>query len=180
MQLRSEAGYGLVEVIATLAILGTVIGAVTSLFVSGSRAQVQMNERFQAQNAARLAIDRLRRDVHCSSAAVTSTTSATLTNSCLNPTSVTWCTVAAGDGTFQLKRLHGAGTCATGGRTYAESLTSGDVFTYQAPSIANLGKLRIELRVQLDSMKTPYRLCDLLVLRNTTRQGSTGAATPTC
>ena len=138
MRLRDESGYGLVEAIATLAILGTVIGAVTSLFVSGSRAQVQMNARFQAQNAARLAIDRMRRDVHCSSSAVASSTSATLTNACLNPTSVTWCTVAAGDGTFELKRLHGSGTCSTGGRAYAESLTTGNVFTYQAPSIANL------------------------------------------
>ncbi len=179
MRLRDEAGYGLVEAVATLAILGTVIGAVTSLFVSGSRAQVQMNERFQAQNSARLAIDRLRRDVHCSSAATASATSATLTNACLTQSSVTWCTVASG-GDFQLRRLAGAGTCATGGRVFAESLTSGAVFMYQAPSISNLGKLRVDLRVQLDSMRTPYRLCDLLVLRNTTRQGSTGAATPTC
>ncbi len=179
MRLRDETGYGLVEAIATLAILGTIIGAITSLFVSGSRAQVQMNERFQAQNTARLALDRLRRDVHCSSSAVVSATSATLTNSCLAPGSVTWCTVASGS-RFKLRRLAGAGTCATGGRIYADWLSTGNVFTYQPPSIANLGKLRVELRVRLASMKTDYRLCDLLVLRNTTRQGSTGAATPSC
>jgi type II secretory pathway pseudopilin PulG len=179
VRLRDESGYSLFEAIAVMAILGTIVGAMTTLFVSGSRAQVQMNERFQAQNNTRLALDRMRRDVHCSSAAAATTTLVTLTNSCLTEGSVTWCTAASGT-RFELRRLAGAGTCSTAGRVLAENLVNGTVFQYQAPSISNLGKLRVDLRVQLPSMQTDYRLCDLLVLRNTTRQGSTGTAVPAC
>jgi Tfp pilus assembly protein PilV len=179
MRHADERGQGLVEVIVVLVILATIVGAMTSLFVSGSRAQVEMNERFQAQNKTRLALDRMRRDVHCSSTAAAAATSVTLTNPCITEGSVTWCTVANG-ARFDLRRLPGAGTCTTAGQVFAESLVSGSIFQYQAPSISNLGKLRVDLQVQLDSMQTPYRLCDLLVLRNTTRSGSSGTAVPAC
>jgi prepilin-type N-terminal cleavage/methylation domain-containing protein len=179
-----ERGYTLVEAIAVLAILGTILGAITTLFVSGSRAQVEMNERFEAQNTARLALDRLRRDVHCANGATgASSTSVTLTyaaTGCNGGVSITWCTTAGANGTFRLLRLNGAGTCTTGGRGFADWLTTSAVFTYQAPSISSLGKLRADIRVKLRQMQSEYRLCDALVLRNTIRQGSAGAAAPPC
>ena len=61
------------------------------LFVSASHAQVDMNNRFQAQQNARLALDGLRREIHCASAAVERrhasrpTTSITITLGALLP-----------------------------------------------------------------------------------------------
>ena len=50
-----------------LAILAIVIGALTQLFVSGTNAQVDLTRRFEAQQDARLALDALRREIHCAS-----------------------------------------------------------------------------------------------------------------
>lgn len=167
-----------------LAILGTVVGAITTLFVSGSRAQVEMNQRFEAQNTARLALDRLRRDVHCANGATgTSSTSVTLTYSatgCNSGVSITWCTGAGTSGSYKLFRLSGSGTCAANGREFADWLRAGAVFTYQPQSVSSLAKLRVDLRVKLREMKSEYRLCDALVLRNTLRQGSSSTIAPPC
>lgn len=184
MRLGDDRGYTLVEMIAVLGILGTVVGAITTLFVSGSRAQVEMNQRFEAQNTARLALDRLRRDVHCANGTSgASSTSVTLTYSatgCNSGVSITWCTAAGTNGSYKLLRLNGAGTCATAGREFADWLTTNAVFTYQTQSVSSLAKLRVDLRVKQRQMKSEYRLCDALVLRNTLRQGSAGAAAPPC
>lgn len=185
MRLHSERGYGLVEAIATMAILGTVLGGITTLFVSGSRAQVEMSERFQAQNSARVALDRLRRDVHCSSVATSpDATSVTLTMpaTCVAPGSVTWCAVAvSGSSTrFELRRLAGSGTCSTDGNPYADWLITSSVFTYQEQSLTSLAKLRVDLQVKLEKMRSRYRLCDVLVLRNSARTGSSSSSAPPC
>ena len=71
-RLRGESGYSLVELLTVMAILGVVLGGLTALFVGGSNAQLDMNRRFEAQQAARLALDKMRREVHCASAATTS------------------------------------------------------------------------------------------------------------
>ena len=66
-RLAGSGGYTLSEMIVVLAILGIVLAAMVQLFVSASHAQVDMNNRFQAQQNARLALDGLRREIHCAS-----------------------------------------------------------------------------------------------------------------
>ena len=78
-----ERGYSLVEMLTVMAILAVVMTGLTTLFVQGSNAEVDMNTRFQAQQGARLALDRMRRDLHCGSAATSSSsTSVTITAPC--------------------------------------------------------------------------------------------------
>ena len=67
--LLSERGYSLIELLTVMLILSTILGGLTQLFVSGSNAELDTNRRFQAQQSARVALDRMRRDIHCSSAA---------------------------------------------------------------------------------------------------------------
>ncbi len=55
----------LVELLVTLVILAIVLGGMTQLFVSATRAQTDLTDRFQAQQNARLALDSLRREIHC-------------------------------------------------------------------------------------------------------------------
>ncbi len=64
-RLAAEGGYSLSELIIVLAILLIVVGALTQLFVSASTAQVDMTRRFEAQQDMRLALDKLRREIHC-------------------------------------------------------------------------------------------------------------------
>jgi prepilin-type N-terminal cleavage/methylation domain-containing protein len=69
LRLRDERGVTLIEMIMVLAILGIVLGGVTTVFISGSRAELNVNNRFQAQEASRLAMAAIRNDTHSSCAA---------------------------------------------------------------------------------------------------------------
>jgi len=64
-RLGAEGGMTLVELLVTLVILAIVLGGMTQLFVSATRAQTDLTDRFQAQQNARLALDALRREIHC-------------------------------------------------------------------------------------------------------------------
>jgi prepilin-type N-terminal cleavage/methylation domain-containing protein len=144
-QLGGEGGYSLIEMITVMAILGVVLGGVVALFTAGIKADSDQNQRFQAQQDTRLALDKLRRDVHpaCSISNSASyntwTSSVTLYYPSGNPpqcasgaTSVTWCTAASGT-KFVLQRT--VATSCTGTLvTIADSLTSGNIFAYIPPN----------------------------------------------
>ncbi len=169
---RSQTGYTVVELLAVLTILMTVITALTGLFVSAAKAEIDLNRRFEAQQAARVAADRLRREVHCASAiTLTSAASITVTLPGHCPTAVggavtdvVYDTEPVASGRFRLRRA---------GVRIADYLTSDNVFSYTAPSAASLGRLRLNLPVNVnpnEGWKT-WRLATDIVLRNTTRTG---------
>jgi prepilin-type N-terminal cleavage/methylation domain-containing protein len=195
-RLAAERGYTLSEMVVVLAILGIVIAALTQLFVSASIAQVDMTRRFEAQQEMRLALDKLRREIHCANgvagAPPTSSIVITLGSYCPThpsygttppppPVDVTWCVKdrngqpPPGVGApYSLWRQEGACT-PTGGRKQADFLTTGQVFTAYAPPTAgsgSLGKLSVHLPVDVDpaDAKQRYVLKDDIVLRNTPRQ----------
>ena len=64
-----QHGYSLIELLVTMVILVIVLGSLTTVFVSGSSAEASLNRRFQAQQNARLGLDRIRTDIHCATAA---------------------------------------------------------------------------------------------------------------
>ena len=181
-RLAAEGGYTLVELLTVLLILGTILGALTGLFVSASRAEVDMNHRFRAQQEARLALDSLRRDAHCASrvtAAGWPSGSVTLTlpvnayGDQVCPTGAgafTWCTIGSGS-RWALWRTPGSTCTTTGGRRLADYLTAQVLFNYVPQSTVTLAKLRVELPVDTQPSDTAgaYRLRDELALRNTRR-----------
>jgi prepilin-type N-terminal cleavage/methylation domain-containing protein len=182
-RLASERGYSLSEMLVVLAIIGIVLGALTQLFVSASTAQVDMTRRFEAQQDMRLALDKLRREIHCankvtgsppSSSIVISLGSYCPSNGTGADVDVTWCTSGSGS-RFALMRYVGtatAGCTASGGRKEADYLTTGQVFTaYAAPASGGLGKLSVLLPVDLTPSNTQagYVLKDDIALRNTLR-----------
>jgi type II secretory pathway pseudopilin PulG len=169
------------ELIVVMAILTTVVGALTALFVGATRSQIDLGDRVQAQNDAVMALDRLRRDVHCSSSATASSaTSVTLAVPCVPGGVVSWCTASVATGRYKLHRRAASGTCASTNAVYADYLTTGSVFAYETASIDNLAKLRANLPVKPPQMKTAYTLCDILVMRNSVRVGAAGTAVPPC
>ena len=66
-RLRGERGFSLIEMLTVMVIMGIVMGEPDHGFVSASNSESDMNNRFQAQLTSRLALDKLRREVHCAS-----------------------------------------------------------------------------------------------------------------
>jgi prepilin-type N-terminal cleavage/methylation domain-containing protein len=185
-RLAESGGYSLSEMIVVMAILGVVLAALVQLFVSGSNAQVDMSNRFEAQQNARLALDKLRREIHCaklvtwSGGLPTSEIKITLgaycpTNTAGTETTFTWCTIGSGQ-RYALWRDNG-GACSGTGRKEADYLTIPKVFTaYPTPPpgplpAGQLPTLSVELPVDVNAAdaKQRYTLKDDIVLRNAGR-----------
>jgi prepilin-type N-terminal cleavage/methylation domain-containing protein len=183
-RLRGERGYTLVEMLTVLVIMSVVMTSLTTVFVHASNSETDMNNRFQAQLTARLALDKMRREIHCASVAtptgVSSSVTVTLASYCKTGSgSITWCTRSSGTNTYALYRVVGT-TCA-GGVKWADNLVASTtasacsgalcVFNYTAQSLSSLAKLSVDLPVNTNPAKTVdrYELTDDIVLRNSTR-----------
>ena len=55
-------------------IMSVVLTGLTTLFVQGSNAELDMNRRFEAQQDSRVALDKIRREIHCAQGAATNPT----------------------------------------------------------------------------------------------------------
>jgi prepilin-type N-terminal cleavage/methylation domain-containing protein len=64
-RLRREEGFTLVELLTAMTILGIVLTALVSSFTSGMAHEVDQTRREEAQENARLALQRMRVDIHC-------------------------------------------------------------------------------------------------------------------
>ena len=186
-RLRGQAGFTMVEMLTVLLILGVVMGGLTTVFTSATNAEADMNNRFRAQQTARLALVKLRREVHCASSATPSGTNTsavvlTLPTYCKTysgNTSVTWCTRSVATNRYALYRVDG--TVCTGGIKWADYLTptstatvcSGAlcVFNFTAQSTSSLAKLHVDFPVNPKPSRSAatYELIDDLVLRNSSR-----------
>jgi prepilin-type N-terminal cleavage/methylation domain-containing protein len=166
---RDRAGFTLIELITVMAILLIILVGITTTLASGYRAQVDLNRRYQAQQEARLAADKMRREIHCADGlTLGSASSVTVAVPGLCPTaggtdiSVIYDTQLVSTGRYRLRRAS---------VVIADYLTSGDVFSYVAPSSDSLGKLHVSLPVDLtpgDDIAA-WQLETDLVLRNTER-----------
>ena len=183
-RLGRERGYSLIEMLIVLSIMGIVMGSLTTVFVTASNAELDMNNRFQAQLTARLALDKMRREVHCGSIATpagsSSSVTLTLPSYCKTGSgSITWCTRSVATNRYALYRV--VGSSCTGGVKWADYLVptstapvcSGAlcIFTYTAQSTTSLAKLHVDFPVNVKPTKTveQYELQDDIVLRNSTR-----------
>jgi prepilin-type N-terminal cleavage/methylation domain-containing protein len=171
-RLSGEAAYSLVEMITVMVILGIVLAGLTTMFHAGMTAEVRANRELDAQQNARAALDRMRRELHCANAisaangvAVSSVT-VTLPPACAgSDTTVTYATVAVAANRWKLTRT-GATTS-----TVADYLTSDTIFTYHVPASGTLGRLQVDIPVNVNPSDagTLWRLRDDIVLRNTSR-----------
>jgi type II secretory pathway pseudopilin PulG len=171
-----ESGFTLIELVTVLGMLVIVMTCLSYAMIAAHKAEEDMNRRFASQINARIALDQLRREIHCASALTPAGASASITitlgSRCPTAgggTTVSWCT--SGTGTrFALYRLVGA-TCNTTGKKTVDYLTSGTVFSYAAQSTSSLAILSVTLPVNTRpaSGLPDYRLADDIVLRNSTR-----------
>ena len=183
-RLHREDGYSLIEMLTVMVIMGVVMSSLTTVFVTASNSETDMNSRFQAQLTARLALDKLRREIHCASVATptgsSSSVTLTLPSYCKTGSgSITWCTRNVATNRYALYRVVGS-TC-TGGVQWGDyfvtsatvSTCSGAlcIFNYTAQSSSSLAKLHVDLPVNVRPAKTVerYELVDDIALRNSTR-----------
>jgi prepilin-type N-terminal cleavage/methylation domain-containing protein len=188
-----EQGFSLIEMLTVMIIMSVVLTGLTTLFVQGSNAELDMNRRFEAQQDSRVALDKIRREIHCAQGAATTPASGEAPSITLDlpgqcptavgaaQTSVTWCSVLVSTGRYKLYRKVGV-TCNATGVRWADYLTQANLFQYQAASSVSLAKVRVSFPIDVKSGDaTPaYRLCDQIVLRNTLRLGTAGAALNAC
>ena len=114
--LRCQSGYTLIELMTVMAILGIVLSGLTAMFHPEMRAEVRASREFQAQQNARLAMDKIRRELHCANAisapngtAVASVT-VTLPAACPGTAAtVTYATQTVATGRWRLTRAEDAG-----------------------------------------------------------------------
>jgi prepilin-type N-terminal cleavage/methylation domain-containing protein len=153
-RLGDEGGFSLIELLIVTVILGTVLGGITTLFASGINADADQNRRFQAQQSARLTLDKMRREVHTactvSNPGTYNTWESSITiyvasDSCASGShSVTWCTAQLTNPTrYALFRNVGS-TCSSANTKWADYLTNANPFVYLPPnshvlSLASLG-----------------------------------------
>jgi prepilin-type N-terminal cleavage/methylation domain-containing protein len=174
-RLRGEDGYSLVEMLTVMVIMSIVLAGITTIFVSGSKAQTDQDNRFQAQLGARLALDKIRRDIHCASDVTPYATNAiTLKLPAGCGGDVSWCTVSVGGSTtrYALYRQLGANCSAAQGIKIADYLTNANAF----PTFAHvsgcscLASLRVDFVISnKGSTLDAYELTDTIFLRNSTR-----------
>jgi prepilin-type N-terminal cleavage/methylation domain-containing protein len=139
---EAHDGFTLIEVLVALSILGIVLAGLTQLFTSAMTSQKDQTNRTHAQLDARLALDKLRREIRCGSGVAptsgypASAVTITLGSYCPTAggaaTTVTWCTKdkngatppVAGAQPYTLWRYVGA-TCSGTGMQWASSLVDG-------------------------------------------------------
>ena len=168
--LACERGFTLIELVQVTAILTAVLTGLTMVFIRATNAEMQMNERFQAQQHARLAVDKMRREIHCASGITPTgpTGSITVTVPSQCPTSggsqasIVYDLQMVSANRWRLRRA---------GVAIADYVTTNSgVFDYTAPAVGKLGTLRVVLPINTDaSNQYVWRLEADIVLRNTIR-----------
>jgi prepilin-type N-terminal cleavage/methylation domain-containing protein len=172
LRVRGEAGYSLIEMITVMMIMSVVFAGVTTVFVAGSKAQAEQDRRFQAQQNTRLALDKIRKDIHCATDVTPFATNAVtikLPAGCGGD--VSWCTVAVSgfSNRYALYRQAG-GTCSSSGTKFADYLTSATAFPAFTRTTGSLAALDVDFVVSLKGSSIgAYELNDTVFLRNSTR-----------
>jgi type II secretory pathway pseudopilin PulG len=180
-RVRGSDGYTLMELVVVLSIFMLIVTALTKLFTSGAKAELDLNARFQAQQNARLALDRVRRELHCASGITPGTDAdgdgnvasitVSLPSQCPSAKGANQ-TVVYDTSQVSANRWKVRRTMAGVTVPLADYVTNDDIFRYTAPSPTTRGLLHVDLPINLHPNEgwKAWRLVDDIVLRNTLRQ----------
>jgi prepilin-type N-terminal cleavage/methylation domain-containing protein len=185
-----QGGFTLVELVIVMVILLIVLAPLTASFASGMIAQVDQTNRFDAQENARQALDRMRKDIHCAHGVtdpytnswggqtlVLTQTNATGTAECpglvqTNASAVQWCTIPVAGATdrYQLYRENDPdATCDGSISTFmVDYLTRADIWASPTCITSQFPTVEVTMPVDVDPSKRPgaYTLSDQIALRN--------------
>jgi Tfp pilus assembly protein PilW len=171
----------LIELLTTMTILAFVLSGIVVMFVSGLHSEVDMNQRFQAQQSARLALSSLRSEVQsaCSVSVASGGASVTLVLPNSDPsqacstgtTQDTWCAASSsGAAPFGLYRQSGGSCAASTGVKRADSLTTSAVFAAASCAAGTTTHPQLAVTFPVDANLATstgsYTLSDTLTARN--------------
>ena len=161
---EAQDGFTLPEMLVVLAIIGIILAGITQLLTSALKSQNDQTNRTQAQQDARLGLDKLRREIRCASGLTTPSgypaSAITITLGSYCPTAggaaatVTWCTKdkngatppVAGAQPYTLWRYTGTACSGTGtkwasnlvDKVDAPSISAGKIFSAASVPVASL------------------------------------------
>ncbi len=188
--LAAQRGFTLVELIVVTVVMLIVLAPLTNSFLSALTAQVDQTRRFDAQENARQALDRMRKDVHCAhfvtgitdndagGQTIVLTQTNTGTAECPGlvqtyATAVQWCTipVAGAVDRYRLYRENDPdNSCDGSASTFmVDYLTRYDLWSSPACSTAEYSTVSVTMPVNVDPVKhasATYTLDDRIALRN--------------
>lgn len=179
----------LIELLWTLGILSFVLSGIIAVFVSGLHSEFDMNQRFEAQQEARLALQTIRTDLRTACtvtgldgvSAPTANSSAVILGFCSNSTTTwsstplsysTWCARSQGGTPVHYGLIREGvsdANCITGttGLKEADWLTTNAVFT---PVLTSGQRPQLTVSVPVDAYPKNttgvYKLADTITLRN--------------
>jgi prepilin-type N-terminal cleavage/methylation domain-containing protein len=186
----AEDGFTLVEMLVVMAILLAILAPLTASYVSASVAQVDQTRRFDAQENARMALDRMRKDIHCAHGVtdpyandsggytiVMTETNTTGVSECpnlvqTNASGVQWCTIPVGGATnrYQLYRENDPDEqCDGADATFmTDYLTRADLWASPTCVTGQYPTVEVTMPVDVDPTRRPgaYQLTDEIALRN--------------
>jgi type II secretory pathway pseudopilin PulG len=181
----------LIELIIVMMLLLVVVTALTDAFASATKAETDQTARANDQQAAREALERMRKDIHCASGASAQQIVDPITGvgtgnyvlnltetagSCLGVTNATsgvqWCTsaVAGSSVRYQLFRTI-SGTCDGSTALFElDYITRANLWALPTCPSGRLQTVAVDIPVNEDPLNHPnrtYELVDAIALRNT-------------
>ena len=187
--LAGQGGFTLVELLAVMIVLLIILAPLTGSFVSSLHAQVDQTRRFDNQENARMALDRMRKDIHCAHGVtdpfvnasggrtiVLTQTNTTGQAECpgliqTNASAVQWCTIPVATNRYQLYRENDPTNECTGSAStfMVDYLIQPDLWSSPTCVTGQYPTVGVTLPVNLDLAKhgsSTYRLSDEMALRN--------------
>ena len=191
--LDCEDGFTLVECLAVILLMGILLGPLVGSFVSVMSAQARQGNVVMAQENARLALERMRKDIHCAhSVGVPASNSSGGTTLVLNETntsgtaecpgllaqnssSVQWCTVPVTgfSNRYQLFREDDPDTSCNGSQSTFEVdyLSQPSIWSTPACTGGQYPTVSVNFALDVATLSTTegsYNLDDQIALRNAT------------
>jgi prepilin-type N-terminal cleavage/methylation domain-containing protein len=189
--LAAQDGFTLIELIVVMLVLLIILAPLSGSFVSALGAQVDQTRRFDVQENARLALDRMRKDIHCAHGVtdpytndfggqtiVMTQTNVTGTAECpglvqTNASAVQWCTIPVAGATnrYQLYRENDPdNTCDGSASTFmVDYLTQADLWASPTCVTGQFPTVSVTMPVNIDPVRhasSTYTLSDQVALRN--------------
>jgi Tfp pilus assembly protein PilW len=173
LDLADERGVTLVELLVVCATLGIVMAGIVNVFASGARAGSDADGRFQAQQDARLGLERLQYEARCASGATmvgggsgpSTGVVLSLPAICSHASgTITWC-VSAG-----VLRRYAGSACTGASLPFVSAVTSATPFSLAPAVSGSLPQLQVALTANSTGRDGDgFALGDTITLRNAPR-----------